>query len=713
MKDLIPSTILSLLMVAAGCSSGEVSQTDAGEDARVDGADDAGVDAGEDAGVDAGEDGGVDAGEDAGVDAGEDAGVDAGEDAGVDAGEDAGVDAGDDDIPPIGQISGSIRLNHFGWRMQDRKIAVVLGHPSQSWELRRVGDNSLVSTYQASGLSSDEDSGDQISLVDFSAHSQPGEYYLVLPGENIRSYDFSIADDVYRTAGAVAAKSFYFQRCNHDRSLPHASDAIAGHPGRGAEWVDGACHMVDTQVGPGPACPDHGALDLRGGWHDAGDYQKTLWGRGLPEMLWAYELKPGAWPDDQLNLPESGNGLSDLLDELSWELDFYLRMQRPDGHFMTSVKGRDGSIMSPASASDEARVYFDCTSPDGGGWSGGGVTLAAATGNAVLSLAHAAIVFRAAGAQSTGDTYAAAAIDGWVWLNGASANNDSERRLKASAAAAVYRLDPNQASAQATAEGFTWSTWDGLLPWDATPSEQVIGAGAWHMLANPAVDQALKDTIGAAAQQVYVDGVFSQAGAYGGLFGGPGNGWDWSWGSNRAQSSYGAQLMMAEHFGLLGGHSAQELKDQAQKYLHYILGLNPLNMVYLSNMAAYGGEHSSFQLYHAWFSYTGNDGDHGNPLYNGKPDGVTEALYPYYPGDDATSIHGPAPGLLVGGPNFYYGCSYDIPNRQYPPYAYRDFSTSCDWDGNKCLACSWEITEPMAAYQGPFVLLVSFFMDAD
>ena len=34
----------------------------------------------------------------------------------------------------------------------------------------------------------------------------------------------------------------------------------------------------------------------------------------------------------------------------------------------------------------------------------------------------------------------------------------------------------------------------------------------------------------------------------------------------------------------------------------------------------------------------------------------------------------------------------------------------CDWDGSSCASASWEVTEPMAAYQGPFVLLVSFMM---
>ena len=73
-------------------------------------------------------------------------------------------------------------------------------------------------------------------------------------------------------------------------------------------------------------------------------------------------------------------------------------------------------------------------------------------------------------------------------------------------------------------------------------------------------------------------------------------------------------------------------------------------------------------------------------------------------------LYGPAPGLLVGGPNYYYDASYTIPDRQYPARAYRDFSVGCDWDGAQCLAASWELTEPDDGYQGPLILLISFFM---
>lgn len=620
-----------------------------------------------------------------------------------------GVDAGPGD-PPLGTIAGDLRVDNLGWRTSDVKIAVLLGRAGASVELRRVGDNAIVGTYVATSTMHDDDSGDDYSLVDFSEVTTPGDYYLYVPGEDARSYTFRIADDVYDVVGAVAMKSFYFQRCNHDRALPHASDAIAGVEGEG-QWVDGLCHATDSSAPAGPGSPDHGALDVHGGWHDAGDYQKTLWGRGVPQMLFAYEVNPSAWTDGRLNIPESGNGIPDLLDELRWELDFYVRMQRPDGHFMTSVKGRapdSGAVASPPSASNEGRVYFDSTSPSGDGWSGGGVTIEQATGHAVLALAHAAIVFRRVGEDAIADGYAAAARSGWSWL-GSRTLSGEDARLRVAVAAAVHRMDPSIASASSRVDAFAWSTWDASIG-SATPADGVLSAGAWHVLMDDAASATTKDAVRSGVAQVVVDVAFEEDGAYGGMRGGAGNGWDYSWGSNRAQASYGANLMMARHLGVLGGHTEAELLARAEKHLHYLLGLNPLSMVYFTNMAAYGGEHSSFQAYHAWFSVDVNDGDHGNPMYNGRPTWVDEPLYPYYPDDSRTSMYGPAPGILVGGPNYYYSCSYDIPNRDRPAYAYRDFSVGCDWDGAQCRACAWEITEPSNSYQGPAILLLSFFM---
>lgn len=601
-----------------------------------------------------------------------------------------GIDA--TEVAPEGTITGEIRVDNFGWRTGDAKVAVLLGHAGATVELRRLSDGGVAATYTASAAQTDEDSGDSYATVDFTAYDGTGRHYLYLPAEDLRSYTFDLDDHVFDAVGEVAAKSFYFQRCNHDKVAPYAG-----------AWTDASCHAGDAAATAGPGSAANGTLDLHGGWHDAGDYQKTLWGRGVPELLFAYEVNPAAWPDGGLDLPESGNGQSDLLDEIAWELDFYVRMQRPDGHFMTSVKDQGNTVSSPPSAADGGRRYFDGTSPSGDGWSGGGVTIDLATGNAVLALAHAAIVYESA-------AYEAAAKAGWSWLSGRNPTDAGERRVRAAAASAVFRMDPTITSAKTVADGFPWSTWDGLRGGSATPSEATIAAGAWHYLANASGTAAVKDAIEDAVADVFVGGAFDQAGAYGGMFGGPGNGWDWSWGSNRQQSYYGANLMMAVRYGILDGHTAAEVTARAAQHLHYALGLNPLNMVFLTNTAALGGEHSSFHVYHSWFSYTANDGDHGNADFDGKPADVDEPLYPYYDGDDQTSAYGPAPGLLVGGPNFYYSGQYALPDRTYPAYTYRDFSVGCDWDGAQCRAAAWELTEPMAAYQGPFVLLASFFM---
>jgi len=639
---------------------------------------------------------------------------------GTDAGPDAGnADGGTGDggpgldggtvAPPMGTLTGAVRVDNFGWRPTDTKIAVLLGKAGLAVQLIDAATGASVGSFTSSSpLQTDAYSGDGYSTVDFSAFSTSGDYYLYVPSLNERSYLFRISGDIYDIVGAASVKAYYFQRCNHDKALPFATDALLGYSA-GGQWVDGVCHATDSNAPPGPGSTDNGLLDVHGGWHDAGDYQKTLWGRGVPQMLFAYEVNPGAWTDGQLNIPESGNGIPDLLDEVRWELDFYVRMQRPDGHFMTSTKGNNPTVTSPPSASNEGRVYFDCTSPSGNGWSGGGVTLAVATGNAVLSLAHAAIVFRSIGQNTIAAGYAMAAVAGWNWLNGYTATG-AENDLKASAASAVFRMDPTQSTAQAFVDAFPWDTWDGMIPNTITPGEGTLSTGAWHYLLNASGTASVKTKIEAAVAQGFVNPAFTADGPYGGMFGSSTNGWDWSWGSNRNQAFYGLNLFMAARQGIYGSHTEAEVVALAQKHLHYMLGLNPLNMVYMTNMAAYGGEHSSFQIFHSWFSFTVNDGDDGNTTYNGKPQLVVEPLYPYNPADIQTSTYGPAPGLVPGGPNWYYDGTYVIPDRTYPAYAYRDFSVGCGWNGSVCTASSWELTEPDVGYQGAMVLLTSFVM---
>ncbi len=67
-------------------------------------------------------------------------------------------------------------------------------------------------------------------------------------------------------------------------------------------------------------------------------------------MLNLLELYPDAISHDKLNIPESGNGISDLMDEIRYELDWMVTMQDEDGglFFKLTAKNFGGFIMPEA-----------------------------------------------------------------------------------------------------------------------------------------------------------------------------------------------------------------------------------------------------------------------------------------------------------------------------------------------------------------------------
>ncbi len=134
-------------------------------------------------------------------------------------------------------------------------------------------------------------------------------------------------------------------------------------------------------------------------------------------------------------------------------------------------------------------------------------------------------------------------------------------------------------------------------------------------------------------------------------------------------------------------------------------------MVYLSNMASLGGEHSSFQFYHAWFGDSNNN--HSRINFIGKPTTIVEPDYPYFKGtdnhgvnDNKTSVLGPAPGFVPGGPDASYTGTASPPlNVSFYNRTYRDWNDQIVWT-----ARTWEITENSIGYQGPYVALGAYFM---
>jgi hypothetical protein len=82
-----------------------------------------------------------------------------------------------------------------------------------------------------------------------------------------------------------------------------------------------------------------GPLSVSGGHFEAGDYNRVTANAAqlIHVLMFSVDALPGVAALDNLGLPESGDGISDVLQEAKWEADFLAKMQDADGGFYYSV----------------------------------------------------------------------------------------------------------------------------------------------------------------------------------------------------------------------------------------------------------------------------------------------------------------------------------------------------------------------------------------
>ena len=570
-------------------------------------------------------------------------------------------------------VSEQIKVDHFGYRTTDKKIAIITSDPSGEVVIKNLERNTVYTVSQDKITYKGVDnvySGDEIWEIDFSDFSQEGTYFLESLGIGC-SYNFKISNSVYNNAIKAVAKSLYYQRCGTNKPSQYA----------GTWSDDGICHTGDATATKAPsASEDFGTLDLSGGWHDAGDYNKYLWGDAPWDaanpwgLMTAYELNSGVFGDDT-GIPESSNGVPDILDEVKWELDWYLKMQRDDGRVLDMVSAAVGDyqVGSPPSTDTTTRYYFD---PKPG-----------SAAHFVAGTAQGARVFQSIDAEYA-NTLKQAAIDSWNYLL---TQGDSESKVWA--AAEVFRMDNTIDSAKNYIDSQYAS-------YDISVHSTYLFA-LWAYTNTPGATSGVVVNMKSSLSSE-VDSIFSNNDYY--LSGMSVS--DYGWGSNRQKARYGAVLKMAADLDATGAHTQEECLEHAQDFLHYIHGLNSLNMLYMSNMYLYGGEHSVVQMYHAWFSYGTDWGN--NDLYYGRPESVVDSLFPYFISDNRTSTYGPPPGILVGGPNKNYDGSETPPAGQvYPHRFYRD------WGVHAVAEKSFQVNESSNAYTSAYIALASSFVNSD
>lgn len=251
--------------------------------------------------------------------------------------------------------SAKIVVNQVGYLPNSPKVALLVNSDTTQQKIELV-DNSTKQTVQIITPSQsvrDRDSNDRLQTIDFSQVQQAGNYFL--RAESIESYPFTIASNVYQELIIKLLHSYYLQRCG-----VAIDDPVTGIRHAPCHIRDGSLAHQDLTNRSGKLIPS------TGGWHDAGDYGKYVSTTAVTtgRLLSLYESNPKVFPDRQLTIPESGNGIPDLLDEMRVGLDWMLSMQRSDGAIYRKLSGKKWPSIVAPDEDTQPRFIYGISTPE-------------------------------------------------------------------------------------------------------------------------------------------------------------------------------------------------------------------------------------------------------------------------------------------------------------------------------------------------------------
>jgi endoglucanase len=251
--------------------------------------------------------------------------------------------------------SAKIVVNQVGYLSNSPKVALLVNSEiaQQKIELVNSITKQTVQVITPSQPVRDRDSNDRLQTIDFSQIQQTGKYFLRTG--SLDSYPFAIASNVYQETIIKLLHSYYLQRCG-----VAIDDPVTG-------IRHAPCHIRDGLLAhQDPTDRSGKAISSTGGWHDAGDYGKYVSTTAVTvgRLLSLYENNPKAFPDRQLTIPESGNGIPDLLDEMRVGLDWMLSMQRSDGAIYRKLSGKKWPLIVAPDEDTQPRFIYGISTPE-------------------------------------------------------------------------------------------------------------------------------------------------------------------------------------------------------------------------------------------------------------------------------------------------------------------------------------------------------------
>ena len=475
---------------------------------------------------------------------------------------------------------------------------VFTDQPADSFAVRPAGGGTAVYRGPLSLFAMDDPaSGMTLYRGDFSSLESSGEWSVEVNGTE-SSLPFTISDTVYAALYRKSLKGFYFQRCGVD---------LLGDPA-------GPFYRTRGHVADGffhASTGNSGFLPAARGWHDAGDYGKYIVNAGITvgTLLLAYEAFPARFAADAVNIPESGNGIPDLLDEVRFELEWILKMQdtQSSGVYFKLTRENFSGFVMPAQDTGTRYVYELSST---------------ASGNFAAVMARAARVYQAFD-SSFAQTCLNAAVQAWGYLQahpqivppGGFSNppgtatgqygdgDDRDERLWA--AAELYLASGENTYHNYYLNHYSQSgLMNSTMSW---PRVQVMAHLAYLRGALPGINTGLQNTLRTSLTgycQTLL-GLRNSNGFHVAMYNG-----DYVWGSNATPLNRAVLLI----FGYEETGNAL-YREAALDQLHYILGVNAHRLSFVTGA------------------------------------GDAYPMFPHHRPSGADGVAEPVPGLLAGGPN--------------------------------------------------------------
>lgn len=253
-------------------------------------------------------------------------------------------------------ISEDILLNQMGYATNSAKKALIRADVGSFKLVDEAGK--VVFEGKTGEPKYWELSGDKVRVADFSSFSKTGEYQIYINDSEI-SFPFVIKNNPYDGLADAALKSYFYARCGIDIEEQYGGkwNWAAGHPD-----TDVLVHASAAST----ERPEGTSISSPGGWYDAGDYGKYIVNSSITTwtILQSLALNSDYHKNQNLNIPESGNELPDILDEALVNLKWMMSLQDPnDGglYHKLTTKRFDGFIM-PNETSKQRYVMQKSTS---------------------------------------------------------------------------------------------------------------------------------------------------------------------------------------------------------------------------------------------------------------------------------------------------------------------------------------------------------------